>query len=171
MTDDMLASVCERYYGTVRRYCESLLRSDTSGAEDCTQETFLILLQSQNELDANGIVHWLLNTARNTVCSYRRRKAVQPTPFAALPEGSIENVEDPSARIAAESSLAADVLETLSDTERCLLEAYCDQDQGARADLAEALGLSVSELYQLAYRLRRRLRRTMDEMKQKQNEN
>jgi RNA polymerase sigma-70 factor, ECF subfamily len=71
---ESIESLVRKYFGRVRQFCRSLLH-DEADAEDACQEVFLLVARRKDELP--GIIRpvpWLLQIARLTCLSARRRR-------------------------------------------------------------------------------------------------
>jgi RNA polymerase sigma factor (sigma-70 family) len=73
--DELCNIVAEKYYDQIYRYCFSVLNGDKQAAEDCTQETFMIMIKKKKELAFEGnICVWLYKTADRVIKNYVRKE-------------------------------------------------------------------------------------------------
>lgn len=71
--DNLLKKAYEKYYSSVYKFCLSRLPKDRTSAEDCTQETFIILYNKYTSGEAvENVLAFLLQTARNFVLKQLR---------------------------------------------------------------------------------------------------
>lgn len=71
--DELLKEAYEKHYGYVYKFCLSRLPKDRASAEDCAQETYIVLynkLKSGEEIE--NVLAFLLQTARNFVLKQLR---------------------------------------------------------------------------------------------------
>ncbi len=141
-------SIIEESYTPVFLYCIYQLNGDISGAEDCTQEVFLLLCKHVNKLDmTKSILPWLFRTADHVMQSYRRKNPVH--------EG-LDKAND-----LIDNSLIQDsILDTLTEDERILVQTYYNGED--KSEIARKRGISVTALYKQIARIKQKLRKLLD---------
>ncbi len=143
---------------------------DREDAEDVTQEAFLRLWRQGEDVDPAKVAGWLGRVVHNLcIDQTRRRKVVrshfgQPDPDAAdlLPaEGA---AADPAwtVRLDQRQRLILDAMATLSAETRSVMMMHYFQGMKL-AEIAEALGKTVSALKVQVHRARRSLRTVLED--------
>ncbi len=129
-------------------------------AEDLTQETFERALRGWSGYDPErgSPRTWLLTIARNVYIDSRRRGQSRPQPAGIDFDAATE--AGPDAAIGPEPEVAA-ALRRLERREREAIALRFGGDMRA-AEIAEVLGVSVSNAQQILSRALRRLRGTLD---------
>lgn len=149
-----------REYGTsVLRMCYAYLR-DPSLAEDAGQDTFIKAYRHLDSLLTGGKGHekaWLMRIAINTCKDYRRsawfRHLDLRTPIEGLPEASQPMAEK-------DQRLADGIIGLpRKEKEAVLLFYYQDMSYD---EIAEALGISRSSVYNRLTRAKRLLKNTLE---------
>lgn len=149
--DKLCEKIIEDNYAAVFRFCNARLRGDFYGAEDCTQEVFLLFLQKKDALDLSGrIDRWLIAAASRITKQYIRKKAEQ----TAFETGGIEDITDSSA----EQNERSELFDSFTDDEYNLLIRYYSTDAELRGELAAEMGISVNTLYQRIFKLKSKIR-------------
>lgn len=147
------AQIYDRYADRLHDFCVGMLR-DRDRAADCVQETFCVAATRLPQLrDPDKLRSWLYAIARNEALRLlRERRRETPTddlPDSQSPEAGLDT-------LAARTELAdlvADAAGGLSDRDRSVLElSYRHGLDGP--ELAEALGVSLSNANKIVYRLR-----------------
>ncbi len=148
--DDLCERIIEKHYSAVLRFCSARLPGDRFGAEECTQEVFLLFLQKQHTLDLSGeIGKWLLAAAFRITKKYLREKALR----AGLETDGAEEIPDSTPQNAARAPAFA----ALTDEEYELLLSYYSADGTERCAIASELGISVNALYQRIYAIKSKI--------------
>lgn len=136
-------TIIEENYGTVFRYCVSRLDGDIPGAEDCTQEVFLLMYKRIHDLDlTKSILPWLYRTADHVIQAYRRKHPVHED-IDAIPEPIDETIYQES------------VLDTLDEKEKELIMTYYGGED--KEKIAQSRGLTVPALYKQISRIKQKL--------------
>lgn len=66
--------IVKKYYREIFNYCYVKLRYNKQDAEECTQETFMILLKKWKSLSSiDNIRGWLYRTSDNVMKNYNRK--------------------------------------------------------------------------------------------------
>ena len=136
-----------------------------SDAEDLTQVTFERALKAWHRFDSRraSVGTWLMAIAKNALIDHFRREPGQRTVYldGERWEGREPSIGGPEERLGTEPALLA-ALATLSDREREVLALRFGGDLGGR-EIAELLGLSLSNVQQILSRSLRKLRIRLDE--------
>lgn len=142
--------IIEENYSAVYRFCRSKLWDDENGAEECTQEVFLLFIQKINELNLNDkIERWLIASASRIVKDYLRKKAKR----LEYETDGIDELVSPTET----DEERHPAFQKLTDEEYRLLQRYYDTDRDAREELAAELGISINTLYQRIHSIRNKL--------------
>ena len=145
--------IIQENYALVFRFCSIRLSGDIYGAEECTQEVFLLLIQKQDEIDLTGSVdRWLLATASRIMKRYLREKSK----YDEMEDCDIEEIADETT----EHPAFNPAFEALTDEEYDLLLRYYSADQEARNALAKELGITANSLYQRIFALKNKVKYT-----------
>jgi len=155
--NDICRRIAKQYYAEILRYCRSLLHNDPQGAEDCTQEVFLILIQKKSMLFMDKrISTWLYKTADRVIKNYRRRERKYAH------ESFDEEQFSDSIKLSDDGGLSGllddSPLDLLTDDERELIKAYYDRSSGTKQQIAARFGLTLSALYSEIHRIKTKLR-------------
>lgn len=147
-------SLCEliirEYYNMVYYFCFANLNRNRQAAEDCTQETFLVLFSKRSKLEyTDNIKHWLYKTAQKVMKAYLRKN-----------KQIMLDIDDVADELYIEEETfkdANDAFDCLTEEEKELLNIYYNYDYGERIRLAEEKGMTQSALYNKVYRIRQKL--------------
>lgn len=154
--DDLCSILVETYYDAIYRYCYATLQFDEQAAQDCTQETFYLLVRKKTVLNLHGNMKVrLYKTADRVMRNYMRR---EQHCRKQIPLDELE-IPDPSGAPDAEHETLCD---RLSADEYDLLLAYYGTEHGAREQVSAKFGLSVRALYKKIDRIRHKLRLSDD---------
>lgn len=152
--DELLEALTRQYYREIHCYCISRLKPDLQGAQECTQDVFLLLTEKKAQLDLNGNIRaWLYKSADHIISSYLRsceKHRHIPLEEAAIPTaGGIERLlqETPMQKI--RDCLTAEELE--------LLLRYYSLKRGGREALAAMYHMPLDQLYDEIERLKRKI--------------
>jgi RNA polymerase sigma factor (sigma-70 family) len=152
---DGLAAAYDRYAPALYGYCRSML-GGPADAGDAVQDTFIIAAAELDELrDPGRLRPWLYAVARNE-CRHRLRARA----LAARPDAADE-LTDETVDLAADAERAqlraatAAALAALSAGDREIVELNLRHDLAGQ-DLADVLGVSVSQAEALTSRARAR---------------
>ncbi len=142
--------IIEENYSAVYRFCRSRLWDDENGAEECTQEVFLLFIQKINELNLNDkIERWLIAAASRIIKNYLKNKAKR----AEYETNGVEELVSPD--VPPEERSPA--FQKLTNEEYHLLQRYYDTDRNSREELASELGISMNTLYQRIYAIKNKI--------------
>jgi RNA polymerase sigma factor (sigma-70 family) len=153
---DGLAPVYDRYAPALHAYCRSLL-GQPADADDAVQDTFIIAAAELDELrDPGRLRPWLYAVARNE-CRHRLRSRA----LAAPPDGAADGLTDETVDLAADAERAqlraatGAALAGLGPGDREIIELNLRHQLDGQ-DLADVLGVSVSQAEALVSRARAR---------------
>ena len=77
MANSIFELIYQKYYAVILRYCRVRLHGDLQGAEDCTQEVFLVLHKKLKRLtELESILPWLYRTADREIKAYIRKHPI-----------------------------------------------------------------------------------------------
>ena len=152
--DEQCDQIIKRYYPEILRHCTCLLDYDVRGAEDCTQDVFLLLHEKKSILCFHkNIRGWLYATAENIVRNYKRKQnRSQP-----MDPSDMEQIVDPSSIPG--NTFSSSAFDDLTDQELQLLTDYYTAKQGDRNLIAEKYGMTVGQLYKKIHILREKIRK------------
>ena len=146
--------VTEQYYTEILRYCQNKLPNDIHGAEDCTQEVFLLLYQKREEIDFNqNIRGWLYASADRIISNYQKKQSR----ILQMLNADLMKIEDQSSN--SEQVFTSRMFECLPDDELELLQAYYGAQKGERRDIAKKYNLTLAQLYKRMHLIRDKLRK------------
>lgn len=155
MQEDYCERIIQKYYKQIYQFCYSHLNYSKEGAEDCTQEIFMILLQKKNKLNlTENMRAWLYITAYGVMRNYRRResKYVLMENIDDLPlsdDGGIEAVVMQDERR----------LDFLTNREQALMTDYYTAEHGQKRAIAKKYNMSLPALYNEVSRIKKKIRR------------
>ena len=143
----------EQYYAEILRYCQNKLPNDIHGAEDCTQDVFLLLYQKRDEIDFNqNIRGWLYATADRIISNYQKKQSR----ILQMLSVDLTKIEDRSSD--SEQAFTSQTFACLSEDELELLKAYYGANKGERQDIAKRYNLTLAQLYKKIHVIRNKLR-------------
>ena len=152
--EEQVEALIRQFYREIHCYCISRLKPDLQGAQECTQDVFLLLTEKKAQLDLSGNIRaWLYKSADNIIGSYLRNREKHrhiPLEEAVIPtEGGIGRLlqETPMQKI--RDCLTAEELE--------LLLRYYSLKRGERGELAEQYHMTLDKLYDEIERLKRKI--------------
>ena len=151
--EDLFEIIVRQYYDSIYRYCFYCLQGDEASAKDCTQETFLILIEKKRSVDLSGNIEgWLRRTAKNVIRHYLRKEKksrgnLDLSQIAELGEND-RNIE----RLTEESAL-----DCLTEAELSLLTAYYNAPRGEKSTVAKQHGMTLYALYNEIDRIKKKL--------------
>ena len=143
----------EQYYAEILRYCQNKLPNDIHGAEDCTQDVFLLLYQKRDEIDFNqNIRGWLYASADRIISNYQKKQSR----ILQMLSVDLTKIEDRSSD--SEQAFTSQTFACLSEDELELLKAYYGANKGERQDIAKRYNLTLAQLYKKIHAIRNKLR-------------
>ena len=149
MKGSVLDSIIQEQYPHILKYCCKCLHGDIHAAQDCTQDVFLLLYRKINSLDmTKDIRPWLYRSADRVVKAYQRKN---PCPVEADAEPGTGDFPD----------IPESALDVLSQEERELVDAY--YSKADKQQIAEEKGITLQSLYVTMARIKKKLRKALDE--------
>lgn len=146
--------IIQKHHAEILRYCLYLLDDDLYGAEDCTQDVFLLLLQKKSSLNFDkNIRGWLYASADRIVQNYKRKQLREQSMISYEIDHIADNFSFP------DDALNSSVFDILTDKELQLVKDYYDAKQGDRVGLAKKYGMTVNQLYKEIHIIREKLRK------------
>jgi RNA polymerase sigma factor (sigma-70 family) len=151
-TDDLCAMIAEKYYHEIYGYCYYKLNFDTNAAQECVQDTFLVMIQKKKRLNLNfNMRSWLYKTADRVIKHYWRKEKKRKLQ---VPIDEIELADDGGlAFVDCEQQF-----ECLTKDELELLTAYYEAEHGTRSTLAQEYHMTIYELYREIDRIKKKIR-------------
>jgi RNA polymerase sigma-70 factor (ECF subfamily) len=147
-------SLFERYSGDVYRFA-LYLSGDPSLAEEIAQETFVRAWVTPEEIRAGTVKGYLLTIARHLFLAEVRRRGRQVALDTAAPDPQPGPPEVVSGRL--ELAAVLEALQSLPEADRAALLMHA-QDDLSYAEIARALGLSLTAVKGRVHRARIKLR-------------
>jgi RNA polymerase sigma-70 factor (ECF subfamily) len=151
-------SLFERYSRDVYRFA-LYLSGDPSLAEEIAQETFVRAWVTPDEIRAGTVKGYLLTIARHLFLAEGRRRGRQVALDAATPDPQPGAEVVVSGRL--ELAAVLEALQLLPETDRAALLMHV-QDDLPYAEIARALGLSLTAVKVRVHRARLKLRQSCD---------
>lgn len=150
-TDDLCEMIIRKYYTQIYRYCFSKLQFNEQAAQDCTQDTFMIMIQKKNRLTLSGNMRvWLYKTADHVIRNYLRKERRHMENLPLDDTIPIDNAEI--------LALTADSpLDCLTEREKAILTAYYTAEHGHRETVAAQYNMTLDQLYREIERLKKKL--------------
>ena len=155
----LIRSLYEEHGAALLAYATRLL-GDRSAAEDVLQETLIRAWKHADSLTeaAGSIRGWLFTVARNIVTDRLRAKASRPPEVAESP--TTVPVEQDHAQRVADSMLALEALDHLSDEHRSVIVEIYFHDRSV-AETAELLGIPAGTVKSRSHNALKLLRRSL----------
>jgi len=151
-------SLFERYSRDVYRFA-LYLSGDPSLAEEIAQETFVRAWVTPDEIRGGTVKGYLLTIARHLFLAVGRRRGRQVALDAATPDPQPSPEAVASGRL--ELAAVLEALQSLPEIDRAALLMHA-QDDLPYAEIARALGLSLTAVKVRVHRARLKLRRVCD---------
>ena len=143
----------KQFYAEILRYCQNKLPNDIHGAEDCTQDVFLLLYQKRKEIDfSQNIRGWLYASADRIISNYQKKQSR----ILQMLSVDLTKIEDRSSD--SEQAFTSQTFACLSEDELELLKAYYGANKGERQDIAKRYNLTLAQLYKKIHAIRNKLR-------------
>ena len=145
-----LEKIASEYYAEILRYCKIKLNDDLQGAEDCTQDVFLLLVKKAAELDLKqNIRGWLYASADRIIKEYLKDKKKREELIA----GDLESISN----LPAEPEVHHPELDVLSAGEQDLLYNYYSMTASEREQLAREMNISLNTLYKRIHDIKEKI--------------
>ena len=152
MRGEQVENITKQYYDSIKAYCHARLPDDFHGAEDCTQEVFLLLFEKRDTLDFSGNIRgWLYAAADRILQNYGRKQSR----IRQMLGFDLTEIEDRSA----EPEFTAELFASLREDELELLRAYYGAGKGERRAVARKYGMTLAQLYKCVHTIREKLRK------------
>jgi RNA polymerase sigma-70 factor, ECF subfamily len=151
-----LSQLYRRYLEDVYRFLYARTGSQTD-AEDLTAEVFYKMVQHLKSYNAHSTFRtWLLSIARNTLMDFYRQQYKTPeVPLEQLPPAALADKPDrappPADNNAGKSDLLADILQSLPENYRQILELRFIEACSVK-EAAQAMGISQNYAKVLQHR-------------------
>lgn len=162
ITIERAEEIAKSYYEKVFSYCIAISNSNHQDALDITQEVFLVFSKKINELDDENIEHWLLAVAKKKAYEYFRR--LKKYEVVVSIEDSFKSVDEIFSTLTkfysysdADIKLTVEaILKTLTQDE---YELFVKKfyEKKTQAQIAEEMGISVSNVSTKTARLRSKI--------------
>ncbi len=164
ITDKRLEEITNQFYNKIYTFCMAKSGNNPDDAMDITQEVFMVLTQKKNELEDTNIKQWLLEVARHKSQEHYRqlRKHQRVSSF----EDTFTSADEVFSTITklhsysdADIKMTIDaILQTLTEKE---YELYVKKfvENKTREEIAEEMGISVSNVSTRIARLRKKIKR------------
>ena len=154
--DEQLELLIEQYYSEIYRYCFAKLEGNQQGAEDCTQDVFLLFTEKRDILDLSGQIRaWLYKSAGLIIRNYKRR--LIKNDCIPIDELSIPDPKGGGLISLLEETPLDHLRAVLSEEDIQLLSDYYSAKHGERKAVAAKYGLTLAELYDQIERIKRRI--------------
>ena len=162
ITIERAEEIAKSYYEKVFSYCIAISNGNHQDALDITQEVFLVFSKKINELNDENIEHWLLAVAKKKAYEYFRR--LKKYEVVVSIEDSFKSVDEIFSTLTkfysysdADIKLTVEaILKTLTQDEYELFVRKF-YEKKTQAQIAEEMGISVSNVSTKTARLRSKI--------------
>ena len=158
---DRAEEIAKQYYKKIFSYCLTISKN-YDDALDITQEVFFVFSKKANELQDNYIEHWLMAVARKKALEYYRK--INNEKMVVSLEDSFHSPDEIFSVLTKFYSYSdADVKITLEAILKLLTKKEYDLfvkkfiEKKSQAEIAEELGISVSNVSTRTTRLREKI--------------
>lgn len=162
ITRERAEEIARSYYNNVFSYCMAISNSNHQDALDITQEVFLVFSKKLNELDDYNIEHWLLAVTKKKAYEYFRR--LKKDEIVVSIEDSFKSVDEIFLTITkfysysdADVKLTIDAILKMLTQEEYELFVKKFFENKTQAQIAEEMGISISNVATKTARLRRKI--------------
>jgi len=156
---DALAAVYERYADRLYDFCHSMLR-DRDEAADAVQQCFLIAAEKMGSLrDPTKMKSWLYAVAKND-CLRRLRRRSKEVIDGEAAEGESTPLSGERTDVESLQELVWSAAKGLAPKDQALLDLHVRQGLNGQ-ELADAVGVKVSNVYVMVNRLKAQFERAM----------
>jgi RNA polymerase sigma-70 factor (ECF subfamily) len=150
------------YYEKVFRYCMAISKNNYHDAVEITQEVFFVFVKKLDNLEDNYIEHWLLSVAKKKSLEYYRR--VKDEQMVISIEDSFTSAEEVLSTITkyytvsdVELKLTIETITKFLTEDEYQLFVKKFLENKTQAQIAEEMGISVSNVSTRTARLRNKI--------------
>lgn len=154
--------ISKQYYEKIFSYCLSMTKNNYDDALEITQEVFLVFSKKMKELEDNIIEHWLMAVAKKKAYEYFRRLKNEKMVISI--EDSFSSVDEVFSTMTKFYSYSdADIKMTIEAILKLLTEEEHELfvkkfiENKSQAEIAEEMGISVSNVSSRTGRLRSKI--------------
>lgn len=162
ITKERAEEISKQYYEKIFSYCLSMTKNNYDNALEITQEVFLVFSKKMDELEDNIIEHWLMAVAKKKAYEYFRRLKNEKMVISI--EDSFSSVDEVFSTMTKFYSYSdADIKMTIEAILKLLTEEEHELfvkkfiENKSQAEIAEEMGISVSNVSSRTGRLRSKI--------------
>ena len=162
ISNERAEEISKQYYQKTFNFCFSLSKNNYDAAADITQEVFLVFAKKRNELTDDKIDRWLVSVARKKAYEYYRKRKNEEMIITL--EESFTSPEDVLSTFTRFYSVSdADIKMTIEAITKMLTKSEYELfvkkflENKTQAEIAEELGISVSNVSTRIARLRNKI--------------
>lgn len=162
ITKERAEEISKQYYEKIFSYCLSMTKNNYDDALEITQEVFLVFSKKMDELEDNIIEHWLMAVAKKKAYEYFRRLKNEKMVISI--EDSFSSVDEVFSTMTKFYSYSdADIKMTIEAILKLLTEEEHELfvkkfiENKSQAEIAEEMGISVSNVSSRTGRLRSKI--------------
>ena len=162
ITKERAEEISKQYYEKIFSYCLSMTKNNYDDALEITQEVFLVFSKKMDELEDNIIEHWLMAVAKKKAYEYFRRLKNEKMVISI--EDSFSSVDEVFSTMTkfysysdADTKMTIEaILKFLTEEEHELFVKKFIENK-SQAEIAEEMGISVSNVSSRTGRLRSKI--------------
>ena len=162
ITKERAEEISKQYYEKIFSYCLSMTKNNYDDALEITQEVFLVFSKKMDELEDNIIEHWLMAVAKKKAYEYFRRLKNEKMVISI--EDSFSSVDEVFSTMTkfysysdADTKMTIEaILKLLTEEEHELFVKKFIENK-SQAEIAEEMGISVSNVSSRTGRLRSKI--------------
>ena len=162
ITKERAEEISKQYYEKIFSYCLSMTKNNYDDALEITQEVFWVFSKKMDELEDNIIEHWLMAVAKKKAYEYFRRLKNEKMVISI--EDSFSSVDEVFSTMTKFYSYSdADIKMTIEAILKLLTEEEHELfvkkfiENKSQAEIAEEMGISVSNVSSRTGRLRSKI--------------
>lgn len=162
ITKERAEEISKQYYEKIFSYCLSMTKNNYDDALEITQEVFFVFSKKMDELEDNIIEHWLMAVAKKKAYEYFRRLKNEKMVISI--EDSFSSVDEVFSTMTKFYSYSdADIKMTIEAILKLLTEEEHELfvkkfiENKSQAEIAEEMGISVSNVSSRTGRLRSKI--------------
>ena len=162
ITKERAEEISRQYYEKIFSYCLSMTKNNYDDALEITQEVFFVFSKKMDELEDNIIEHWLMAVAKKKAYEYFRRLKNEKMVISI--EDSFSSVDEVFSTMTKFYSYSdADIKMTIEAILKLLTEEEHELfvkkfiENKSQAEIAEEMGISVSNVSSRTGRLRSKI--------------